>query len=102
MSNQLCLFQALQVAPPVISKYGAWGHGFPIIRVEIGQYDDGRWMWATDIYSATYGHGYKLDPKWHNFAKTRRDAVDKAREEVATRLNDRDKKAAKRWLEGLA
>jgi len=35
------------------------------------QHDDGRWMWAT----GTCGGGYKVGPKWGNFAATQQEAT---------------------------
>lgn len=98
--KQLGLFDTPPDAPTVL-KFGRWGRGFPIVTVEVGQHEDGRWMWATDIYTGTYGYGYKLNPKWHNFAATRREALDKAKHEVACRMSHKDRKATAKWLEGL-
>lgn len=51
--------------------------------IEVGQHDDGRWMWATQVQTANEGRGYACGAKWERFAETRADAIDSAIEEIA-------------------
>ena len=52
--------------------------------IEVGQHDDGRWMWATKLQTTTAGHGYACGAKWKHFAATRSEAISSAIDEIAS------------------
>ena len=52
--------------------------------IEIGQHDDGRWMWATKVQTTNAGYGYACAEKWKHFAPTRSEAIASAIEEIAS------------------
>lgn len=70
-------------------------------------YYEGMWMWATSHNLDGCGGGYRVGPKWGNFARTRDDALALAIDEIKSRLSqraDRSEPAKKQilsWLQGL-
>ena len=51
-------------------KLGDWRTG---LRIELAQHT-GKWMWGTSLTTPTGGCGYRVGPKWGNFADTKGDA----------------------------
>jgi hypothetical protein len=74
-------------------------------RIELHQHTDGLWMWATGYHDdGGSGGGYRVGPKWGNFAASRDDALFYACEEIRSRTSGDSKAlvAIRRWLDELA
>lgn len=54
----------------------------PSIQILIAQHTDGLWMWSTRVYGLMGGRGYRVGPKWGNFAPTHQDAIAAACNEI--------------------
>lgn len=76
-------------------------------RIELQMHTDGRWMWSASVYSFKCGWGYKVMPKWARFAKTCKQALEMAVDEMMERTTaSRDFSAAhavkvKAWVKRL-
>lgn len=92
--NQLSLFDALHepaIRRPV-DRYGEVVRGNPdetlvlphprlawdLARIELHRHTDGLWMWSA----STCGRGYKVGPKWGQFARSRGDALYHGAQEI--------------------
>ncbi len=63
------------------------------------------WMWSVCFRLETHGGGYRVGPKWHNFAETRDAALHWAITELLARIAACDSAMARRirsWAEGLS
>ena len=98
--SQLALFAAPDDGPPLL-EYGEVGKTYPLIRIQLAQHTDGRWMWAVSISGPVSGYGYAPNPKWGKFASSRGGAVEGARQEAAAYLKEPGDKQAMKWLEAL-
>lgn len=54
------------------------------LRIELAKHE-GRWMWGTEFHTPTAGCGYRVGPKWGNFADTLRSALMQACDEIRAR-----------------
>lgn len=73
-------------------------------RIELHRHTDGLWMWAIGYHDdGGSGGGYRVGPKWGNFASTRDDALFYACEEMRDRMHGESKalNAIRRWLDEL-
>lgn len=59
-------------------------------EIELHQHIDGLWMWSGSACSCDGGFSYGVGPKWGKFARTRRDALWLAADEIENRLNRRN------------
>ena len=80
-------------------------HGIPQARIELHR-DRARdlWMWSWSYSIEGRGSGYRVGPKWHNFADTRDAALHWARGELLVQIAGKDTPLAQRiraWAEGL-
>lgn len=71
----------LHQSPEVLSA--VFGRTESVV-IEIGQHDDGRWMWATRVQTANTGYGYACGAKWKRFAESRAEAFSNACNEIAS------------------
>jgi hypothetical protein len=79
--------------------------GWHRARIELHRHTDGLWMWGTNVDADGYGGGYRVGPKWGNFAQTRDDALHWAVQEILDRLKNKTDPAAQNirdWAQGLA
>lgn len=51
------------LAMPATAKANAW--------IELGQHEDGRWMWGLNVFDRNQGYGFACSAKWQRFAPTR-------------------------------
>ena len=65
---------------------GDWRTG---LRIELARHD-GLWMWGTSLNTPTGGCGYRVGPKWGQFAETRGEALLNACAEIRERAADYD------------
>lgn len=74
-------------------------------RIELHQYNDGLWMWSTSFQFKEHGHGYRVGPKWGNFAKNRNSALHWAVHELSEHINehpeDKCARKAASWVRRL-
>ena len=54
--------------------------------IELAQHVDGRWMWGTSYATTWSGGGYRIGPKWGQFADTRAAALREALLELDGRV----------------
>lgn len=67
------------------------GNVNPIAEIELHRHTDGRWMWSTEHHlSNGSGGGYRVGPKWGQFAATRADALRAAVDELIGKVGKRD------------
>lgn len=93
---QLDLFSAPAVQPVDESETlelirpHKWAHGssggtmgaLPLVSIEVVPFES-RWMWATCLDSRNgSGQGSKAMPKWGRFASSKREAIERAADEV--------------------
>lgn len=55
------------------------------LRIELARHTDGRFMWGIEFHTPTGGQGYRVGPKWGNFAPCAIEALQRARVEIADR-----------------
>lgn len=68
------------------------------ITIEIAPHTDGLWMWSASGLIRTAYSGYRIGPKWGKFAKSRRDAITAACNELVERDPPPE---VNNWLERL-
>ena len=59
------------------------------LRIELAKHED-KWMWGTEFHTPTGGCGYRVGPKWGNFADTLRGALVNGCDEIRTRAKQFD------------
>jgi hypothetical protein len=73
--------------------------------IELHRHDNGLWMWSTGYNCDSGGGGYRVGPKWGNFAESKSDALFYAVRELETKLERIGGSAAAAimsWARGLA
>lgn len=51
-------------------------------EIELAQHDDGLWMWSTKCRTGVTYRGYRVGPKWGQFATTKQAAIEAACNEI--------------------
>ena len=67
-------------------------------EIALGEYSDGRWMWAFSWREGFAGHGFACSAKWNRFASTRAEALENAIREMRKEV----KSEVREWLENLS
>lgn len=117
---QLSLLDALRSAPIIrpVAPYGSVVQGeatetlrlpharggLDRARIGLHQHVDGLWMWSTNWCANGGGSGYKVGPKWGNFARSRDDALHYAVAELEKRIGSPESAVTKdilKWSRGL-
>lgn len=120
MSQQLNLFDAIH-PPPILVPVQPRGEvvrgevdthlflphprlAWHLAEIELHPYE-GMWMWSVRFNCDNHGGGYRVGPKWGNFAVTKGAALHYAVQELEERLGDTDTPTAAqilRWARRLA
>lgn len=72
-------------------------------HIELGEHEDGSWMWAVSLYEGAEGFGYSCAAKWQRFAATHAAALEAAIAEGMERTERAAKgyRTVRAWLASL-